>query len=74
MKKFNKSLNYYFDIQILKPISDKWRQNIYNTNLLSLYLRPAKLEAPKIYNSLTLYWGGNSAGAKSIQKLGWITG
>ena len=29
MKKYNKYLNYYFDIQILKSISDKWCQNIY---------------------------------------------
>ena len=29
MNFFNKYLNYYFDIQILKPISDKWCQNIY---------------------------------------------
>ena len=29
MKKYNKYLNYYIDIQILKSISDKWCQNIH---------------------------------------------
>ena len=25
-EKYNKNLNYYYDIHILKPISDKWCQ------------------------------------------------